>query len=376
MTVATYGERALREVSSVMLRTYLESNGWTQVADWADRAAVFSRDESGRPPRIVVPMTETFADYPDRVLDALESLEDVEERPGIDVLNSITAIAADQFRIAAPNGEGPISLHQTAHLHREANALMNAAARSTEKPRAAYGGRLSDQVSKFLEGIRPIRSSNGGFEVTLLSAVPRSIGEADIFAPFERRVAKQLVDALAGLNRLVVDADVNGKWEPFEQAVSLGVSSNLLDAVARLAERGGHYGAGIDIRVKWAALRPEPEIDTVEFQFSRQAVEVLDAAARHLRSQGPDPDQHLIADIVHLDAEYLGSFRGRAVIMADLGGKPTALYTVFSEADQDKVLKAFKDGIVIEVDGDVVHKGRCRELRKPANVRLLGNGRT
>lgn len=380
MTVATYGERALHEVSSLMLRTYLESNGWTQVADWADRAAVFSRDESGRPPRIVVPMSETFADYPDRVLDALETLEDVEERPGINVLNSITAVSADQFRIAAIDGDGPISLHQTAHLHGAANALLNAAARSTERPRAAHGGRLSTQVSQFLERVRPVQLSNAKFALTLQSPVPRTIGQADTFdgsrvVPFGRRVAKRLVDALGGLNSLVVDAETKGNLSVFEQAVPHGVSSNLLDAVARLAERGGQQGTGVGIQVTWAALRPEPGPPPPEFRFSRQAVDVLDEASSHLRAKEPDADQHLTADIVLLSSEYGESFDGQAVLMADLGGGLIALRTTFSEIDKADVIEAFEHGILIEVDGDVVHTGRRRELLNPANVRLLGNGR-
>lgn len=379
MTIATYGEQALREVSSVMLRTYLESNGWMQVGDWADRATVFSRDENGRPPRIIVPTTEAFADYSDRVLDAVETLEDVEERPGIDVLNSITAVSADQFRIAALGDGGPISLHQAAHLHGEANALLNAAARATERPRAAYGGRLSTQVSQFLERIRPVQHPSAKFELMLHSPVPRPIGQADIFdesrlLPFERRVAKRLVEALGSLNPLIVDMDENGNFSAFEQAIPRGISSNLLDAVARLAERGGQHGAGIGIRVDWAVLRPDPDPAPPEFQVSRQAVEVLDAASKHLRAKEPDADQHLTADIVHLSSEYGESFDGKAVLMADLGNGPIALQTVFNEADKVNVLEAFKRGIFIEVDGDVIHKGWRRELRNPANVRLLGNG--
>lgn len=379
MNMATYGERALREVSSVMLRAYLEANGWVHVADWADRAAVFSRDESGRPPRIVVPMTESFADYPDRVLDALETLEDVEERPGINILNSITAISADQFRIAALDGDGPISLHQAAHLHGEANALLNAAARSTERPRAAHGGRLSTQVAQFLERVRPVQLANAKFDLALQSPVPRAIGQADIFdgsrvVPFGRRVATRLVDALGSLNSLVVGAEAEGNLSVFEQAVPRGVSSNLLDAVARLAERGGQQGAGVGIQVAWALLRPEPGPPPPEFQFSRQAVDVLDEASRHLRAKEPDADQHLTADIVLLSSEYGESFDGQAVLMADLGGGPIALRTIFSEADKADVIEAFEHGILIEVDGDVVHKGRRRELRNPTNVRLLGNG--
>lgn len=381
MNTAVYSEHALREVSSRMLHAYLKENGWILVAGWADRAVVFSRDESGRPPRIVVPMTESFADYPERVLDALDALEDVEERPGIDVLDSIMAVAADRCRIAALEGGGPPSLHQTAHLHREAHSLLNAAARAAERPRAAYGGRSSSQVSRFLEQVRPVRQSNMKFELTLHSPVPPLIEQADIFgggrpAPFERRVAKRLVDALGDINPLIAKAHANSDLSAFEQAIPHGISSNLLDAVARLSERGGQLGAGVGIQVSWATLRPDPAPAPPEFQFSRQAVEVLDAASAHLRAKEPDADQHLIADIVHLDSEYGESFDGQAVLMADFGNGPVALSTIFSEADRENVLKAFERGIFIEVDGDVVHRGRRRELVNPANVRLLGNGRT
>ena len=376
MSVAAYGERALREVSSAMLRAYLTANGWIQVADWADRAAVYSQDESGAQPRIVVPVTEAFADYPDRVLDALEFLEQVEERPAFDILNSITAVAADRFRIAAPGAADPISLHEAAHLHQEANALLNAAARATAKPRAAYGGRLSSQVSQFLEGVRPVSPLSGRFEITLHSPVPRAMGQTDILngshtVPFERRVSKRLSEALACLSPLIADADAAGDVAAFEGAVPQGVSANLLEAVAHLAEQGGQHGAGIGIRVQWAALRPVPDPKPLEFQFSPQATAVLDAASQHLRAKVPDLDQHLIADVVHLSSEYGESFDGQAVLMANLGGGPVALRTIFSEADKAKVIDAFKHGSFIEVDGDVVSAGRRRELRNPHNVRLL-----
>ena len=173
-------------------------------------------------------------------------------------------------------------MRQSASLLNDAYDMLASAARAAEKPQATYRGRISADVAEYLDSVQPLLGYYEGYTLTLHSPVPAGFGiQEDLFgdsfdAPLPRLAIHKLAQALEHANTAVDEAVVRDTLEPFEQAVSYGVSANLCDSVAALAEKG----RGVVIDLAWADVRP-PNVPDSHFEFSENSAGILtEAAAR------------------------------------------------------------------------------------------------
>jgi hypothetical protein len=72
-------------------------------------------------------------------------------------------------------------------------------------------------------------------------------------------------------------------------------------------------------------------------------------------------------EIVRLDRQSQEEFDGKAVVLYELDGRPVALQVQFDIADRDEVLRAFRDGVEISLDGDIHREGRQYLLQNVRN---------
>jgi hypothetical protein len=86
------------------LRAYLERKGWTACPAPRPQQLAFEEPAGNPdgPARLYVPESEQFSDYPQRILEAVTALAEIEGRYAVEVLDDIL-----QSRAAAePNGAG------------------------------------------------------------------------------------------------------------------------------------------------------------------------------------------------------------------------------------------------------------------------------
>ena len=88
-----------------------------------------------------------------------------------------------------------------------------------------------------------------------------------------------------------------------------------------------------------------------------------------LRQNSPFPDAHVTGEIVRLDRQSQEEFDGRAVVLYQLDDRPVALQVQFEMQDRDEVLRAFRDGLEVSLDGDIHREGRQYVLH---NLRNFG----
>ena len=107
-------------VSLPALTAYLRGSGWS-LRDEDGRTSLWRRldakSERGDV-RVVLPAREDFADYEERLTEALRALSFVEQRAPKEVLDDIAYGAADNVSVRltpnAPSGEAPLGLAQVA----------------------------------------------------------------------------------------------------------------------------------------------------------------------------------------------------------------------------------------------------------------------
>ena len=376
MKVQIRDRAALSSLSIVSLRAYLKTREWKDEGPWGSRPAViYVKEHDGRTWEILLPTRDTIADYAESMAESVAILAEVEARSQIDVFHDLQEAGADVVRLKSENGRSrePLSLRQSAEFLGDAYGMVTAAARSVETTKAHYRGPMTSNVAEYLNEVRALPGYQQGYVLTLHSPVPAGSGTQgdmgdEFLAPFARRVALKLADALDQSSQAIVAYQSVNTDDPmggFRQAVTSGVSANLCEAVAGLAKKG----RGIKIDVQWAPVRPSAT-NNRQFRFSEQAADILTEAAINFRRDEPLLDESLIAQVVAL-ARDPEEFDGRATVLYIQDGRPFRLQVTFEESSYNTVIFAFQGRNPIRVDGDIFRVGRNYELRNPRNLSLL-----
>ena len=375
MNVHIRDSAALSRITPPLLRRYLEVHGWTRDETWRGRITMWSTVYDEQRYQILAPLMELSDTYPVRISEAISTLAEVQGRSQLDVYYEVIAGGADVIRLRTMNGKASDrrSLSESAKLLTDARELIASAARAAERPgQPVYRGRLSGSVVDYMNGIHPLPGYETGRDLTLHSRVPPDYGEqtdmGDSFnQPFARSVALALDHGLREVENSVQEV-LGGVAEisSFELAAQRGVSANMCDAVAALA--GDQHG--IEINLSWAAVRPS-EVSGEYFAFAESSADVLTEGARWLRRNSPFLNAHVTGEIVRLDRESQEVFDGRACVLYELDGRTVVLNVQFDTADREEVIHAFRQGIEINLDGDVHRNGNRYVLENPRSFSLV-----
>ena len=366
-------ERALlASLPITSLRSYLASRAWNNIGPWGERpAAVYSKLQEDDSWEVIVPSSDTLADYPEAVSEAIWTLAKVEQRSPIDVFYDVLGAGSDVIQLKSPRGKASeyegLSLQQSAGLFDAAYDMLASAARAAEKTQVNYRGRLSAEVAGYLDTVRPVPTTYEGYSLTLHSPVPARFGVQedlgeDFQSPFSRRVTHRLAEALDRTSESVVAAVNTDSIEQFSRAVEYGVSSNFCESLASIAEEG----RGVAISLFWAQVRPSPYSERT-FEFSENSARILGEVARELRRQEPFLDEEVLAQVVKLEREP-EEFDGRALLLYIRDGRPMRLKVEFESTSYKTVIEAFGGHQPIRVEGDIYRVGNTYELRRPRNL--------
>ncbi len=375
MDVQIRDARALRRISPVMLRAYLEAHGWVQEKTWRNRILVWSRKRDDHVREILTPLREQSDTYAVRISEAVALLSEIEERSQLNVYHDLIGAGADVIRLRSLNGsaQSDWALGDSVEFLTHARDLIAAAARFAERPgRPVYRGRASGMVAEYVRGVRPLPGYEAGPELTLHSQVRAGYGTqedmGDAFrAPFPRRATIALNDGLREASRTANVVKAGAKVSSsFEEAAQKGVSANFCDAVAALTKQGH----GVEVSLSWAAVRPSNSLDG-EFEFGESDADLFAEGADWLRQNSPFIDAHVTGEVVRLLRESKADFDGQAVVMYQLDHRPVALAVQFDPPDHEEVYRAFRESLEISVAGDIHREGRRYFLKNPRNFSVV-----
>ena len=378
MRVQITDKPLLSSMSIASLRSYLESREWIDDGPWGGgRATLYVKESAGRSWDILAPTRDTVGDYASAMADALAVLAAVEGRSQLDVFQDLISAGADVIRVRSLNGlrDKPLSLRRRLEMYQDAYRMVASAARAvaSNKPQANYRGPLREDVRDYLDGVQPMPDDYKGYALTLRSPVPKGFGAQedmgdDFYAPFPRRATMKLAQALTVSRAAIEEAVASDDLEAFRKAVPHGVSSNLCEAVANLAENG----EGVEIGLSWAPVRPPSSSAAASplFAFSEHSADILGEVARVFRRDEPSMNEKVIAHVVKLERKP-EEFDGRAELSCNRENRSTRLRVEFEQASYDTVIKAFHDRAAIELTGDIYRESDKYELRNPRYLSIL-----
>ena len=374
MDVLITDSKALRRVTPVLLGAYLSVQGWTRQETWKDRIVIWSNQTDASIVEILVPLREQSDAYAVRTAEAIATLAQIEERSQLDVYYDLLGAGSDVIRFRPMSGEGRAgwSLNDSADFIGRTKDLLQAAARAAESPgRPVYHGRLSADVQDYLRQLRPLPGYELGQELTIHSPVPADydrqtdMGDS-LWQPFPRQVTYELNQGLAEVARTAEAVMAGESIDSFEAVAQQGVNANLCEAVAALARQG----RGMEVSVAWAPVRPS-EVTARKHTIAESFAEILGQGADLLRRKHPFLDVVIRGEIVRLDRQSHADFDGKAVVLAEVDARTSALEVQFDTSDRDEILRAFRDSLQIRVKGNIYRQGRRHQLRDPSDFVVL-----
>ncbi|MDZ7962375.1 MAG: hypothetical protein RMY34_31675 [Aulosira sp. DedQUE10] len=112
MKVTVRDAELLKTIEPQQLKNYLQSHGWHEDRPFLDHATVWLKQESELGEfEILLPNKQHLGDYPTRIQEAIEILEEVENRSQMEILSDLITNASNitiqgvVMRIEAPNAD-------------------------------------------------------------------------------------------------------------------------------------------------------------------------------------------------------------------------------------------------------------------------------
>ena len=371
MRVDIRDREALLGVSPGALSAYARASGWIKAESYGDHSDVYASAEF---PEIILPRHQRLADYASVVWQLIEVFAKAAETDELVLYRDLVTADRDVVRVRAPDGEaGSVNVSDGVTLMHGARDMLLSAACSLWNPQPLYRAGANKEASEYLKRVRMGQTEQGSFVITLLSPVvpPRmQSGNSSKVAqdddPIERRITRQLVDALTAV-REATEKTIAGGADAFFKAIERGVSANLCEALVSVMEPFRE----IDVTVTWARTCPAPRARDV-VRFAASDAPILREAARSFRSREPQPDRELVGFLRMLkrgEAERDGT----VTLLTSIDGKNQSVTTVLKQADYERAVSAHKERASVVVRGDLERFGQRWSLLNPMIMDVIRN---
>jgi len=370
----------LRALKPLEIATYLRSQGWRQEADLNGKASLWLLNPAeGGDFDVTVPSRREMGDYALRVGEVLETLAHVEQRSELDVLRDIFTTTADLIRIRTPSRgaeNGTLPLDQAVSFVERSRDMMLAAACAALTKRAFFAKRKAQQAMEYLSQVRMGQTEQGSFVLTILSPVPPELKVAqdnlplglEPEDPYERHVARTLMESLRALDDAARDAGISGDMAPFEAAVIKGVSANLCDAIVGLSAVSP--GDGLDIQVSWSRSRPlAPETPRGVFLASDR-IPVIQEAARQFRETAALEDVEIEGAVTRLDRGPEAP-EGEVTISGMIDDHWRKVTLSLGREIYSRAVQAHEQRHTVRCTGELVKAGRGYRLENPRRFEIV-----
>lgn len=380
MKVDIRDKETFQSLKPLEVVSYLRTRGWSEAEAIGDHAALWTQQmESGREVELLVPLDRTLHDYALRMAEIFEAVSRTENRSQLALLKDIQASAVDTVRVrlhSENSSSGTIRFDDAVEAVANARSMMLAAACSAVEPREYYQARKFGQSVEYVRRLKMGQTEPGSFIITVLSRVPPVLRtqpalfeeEAGTEEPFERQVTRTLMSGLHAARAAAQRAVATGDIEPFNRAVSEGVSANLCDALLGLA--GVDSDSAFDIGLSWASNRAAPQTVPVSVSLSPDILPVFEEVSRVFKEKSPREEFELEGVVVRLHREEKAG-PGRVTVVGAVEGKTRKVSVELSEGDFAKAIPAFQDRIRVRVLGELDRSGRSFHLNSPRHFELL-----
>jgi hypothetical protein len=369
MRITIRDREVLSSLRPLDILAYLRAAGWHPVSDVhdRDRSSVWTVPEAD----VAVPLWREAADFPLRVSELLSVLEGVEQRSQEEILKDISTTSSDLVRIRALGVEeidGSIPLDAGVSFAEKARDMLLAAACATVAP-SAYWRRKPGRAIDYMLRARMGQTERGSYVLTVHSPVPPELHtRVTPDSPFERRVIETLTVSLEAVRRAAKQAVITGDLQPFREAVPLGVSANLCDALVGLSRVSPKND--FEVSVAWSPRRPVGDRSRSIVTVTSDFIPFIDEASRLFKETEPQDEFELLGFAERLNRP-VGAEKGTISVSTIIDERPYRVAVELTSPEYELAVEAHHDSHAISLVGELVREGRSYELKKPRRLRII-----
>ena len=358
------------------LRAYLSSQGWTQEPFKRPEEFKFvaSPDSPVRDAVLLIPASEQFADFHERIALIVRSLSQFEERPAESIFRDILTPTCDKLNVRLQTAEmrsGTLSLGFAAEFFDAVRNLLTFAACAHHKSQA-YFPRAFKEATHFASQCRLAGTAPGSFRVTLEAPLPPPANpeQQKSFAyPKERRI-------LLGLMSGLVDARTAHDRGDIGALTTQGpnrLNANICEALLRMKPEADD--ATVDIQAVWSPTWPlKNQQRETAVSFDSRSYETIAALGQAFRT-GPILDRQAwrgqVVKLAAEDLQFLGGAAPAITIRVENYTSPIRVEVKLSRDEYRQAVQAHIDGKSVEVTGILEKSGKKAVLIEPSNFRVL-----
>ncbi|MFD3524953.1 hypothetical protein [Streptomyces sp. NPDC058653] len=346
-------------VDSAVLTGLLKQHGWHRRGGAPGRYSRWT-PPSGDGTSLLVPdaSRSAYADHGELLGEALTALSRSSVPSAREVLDALT-IPGDKisWRRVIPRSGAAVSWTAAEQLRSAARGMLVAATLAAVHPAGWFGARHRTHAARVLDEIL-VGPAPAGHLLSVYAPVPDG-----------RPTATTLLRALQTTRDAVDYTRTTGGLDPFDDAVALGVSHELVRALVKLV-RGTE---GVAITLAWSPLvagprgfarRPEP------VEFSPGDIPTLMAAADHYREREPSVPVSLTGTVVRLRRpEPSGGGIVRLQVLA--GADVRQVRIQLDEESYRIAAHAHLVGLPLRISGRLESSGGFRRLTEVSGITPL-----
>jgi hypothetical protein len=369
----TPSQSDLEQLTPEDVARYLRGSGWQPTGDLNGRATIWAFEPEQL--EVVVPASNRFRDYVQRINEVVHTLAQAESRPEPEIIRSVTAPYIDRqyFRTFPDAPSGMIPAAEAAEAFQGIRELLIAAAYAETSPSAdlVLPRRKPRIVEDFPKRVL-VTTGPGSFVIATHVELPRDEDALFPATSFERRTLLKLWDVLFLAQTAAAAADEVADLSPFAEYARLGMSTALCRAVARLA--GGDNDRPVEMRFAWASAVPT-DLPTTPLRFEAEQVTMLRHAADDLGRREATERAEMRGRIQGLNREDPSQpgwvvVRGRITTQRGESFR-RQVWVPLERDDYDRALRAHGQGLDVRIVGTLTRTGRRTELRPTELFRVI-----
>ncbi|MEX1012742.1 MAG: hypothetical protein WD595_02010 [Waddliaceae bacterium] len=365
-------KQILLDLSVLDIKRYLLAQGWSLIDQIQDKALMLQHKQYSE--ELILPMRKELGDFSIRMAELFKTLSLIKNRQVLSLINDINMSGTDiiRIRITKEATDGTLPFNTTSELFNNSKEMLLSAASAVNNPQKIYSSRRTDEVQNFINKLRVGQTEFGSYILTFLSPVsPKLSEQLSLFPdmevdddPFSRQTTKMLLKALIAAKKAAAESITSNSIEPFEKAISQGVSANLCDSIANIVNKAG----STEISLTWASNRPISNFKNIEkVFFDNETAEILGEVARTFKKNEPIQNHSITGWIYKLRHDQ-NDPEGTIYIRTTIEEKNRTVKTQLSENDYQKASKAHSDRNLITITGELIIRDKNAELLYPRNL--------
>lgn len=340
----------IASLDAAHVRFYLEHHSWLLTKSDASKEIW----TSPRQINVILPR-ERREDYVSLVAQLSERIAADEARSTADVLIDLGWPGWDKLtaRTRIDQVGSAVPIQEAVGLTGALRDLIVAAARSSESRLPSFRGGWSAAVGEYFDRVQMIPSTPGSFTLRALLPINPEPPEALLIPSVDtsriRAVTRTLLSGVRAATAAARERVGGASNTVFDDAVAVGVSADLLDALVRL---GGTESdaSSVELSVAWTYAAPEAPAEPVRIEAG--ILPVLAEGADHLRSTQEDVVATLTGLVVRLHREpNLGA--GEVTITgyfdSAAGSSTRSVKMQLDEITYGQAIAAHRDGATVQV---------------------------